>query len=154
MMTSLGDSGLPVFQAGHCDWQRPHSVQVAKSRLPFQVKSSILPRPKTASSAGSSKSIGLPVVLHRQQRAQAVGQALEGDVDRRQADVQVLGVQHDQQERQHDADVRQQRDGLDPLVGGMAQRRQQLAHAVREEGAPAVGKVSPSALTAAPRNTA
>ena len=59
-MTSLGDNGLPVFQAGHCDWQRPHSVQVAKSSMPFQVKSSILPRPKTASSAGSSKSIGLP----------------------------------------------------------------------------------------------
>ena len=32
MITSLGDSGLPVFQAGHCDWQRPHSVQVVKSR--------------------------------------------------------------------------------------------------------------------------
>ena len=31
-MTSLGDSGLPVFHAGHCDWQRPHSVQVVKSR--------------------------------------------------------------------------------------------------------------------------
>ena len=60
MMTSLGDSGLPVFQAGHCDWQRPHSVQVAKSSMPFQVKSSILPRPNTASSGGSSKSIGLP----------------------------------------------------------------------------------------------
>ena len=32
MITSLGDSGLPVFHAGHCDWQRPHSVQVVKSR--------------------------------------------------------------------------------------------------------------------------
>ena len=32
MITSFGDSGLPVFHAGHCDWQRPHSVQVAKSR--------------------------------------------------------------------------------------------------------------------------
>ena len=32
MMISFGDSGLPVFQAGHWDWQRPHSVQVAKSR--------------------------------------------------------------------------------------------------------------------------
>jgi hypothetical protein len=30
-----------VFHAGHCDWQRPHSVQVAKSSMPFQVKSSI-----------------------------------------------------------------------------------------------------------------
>ena len=32
MITSLGDSGLPVFHAGHCDWQRPHSVHVVKSR--------------------------------------------------------------------------------------------------------------------------
>nr|CRL58609.1 hypothetical protein CPGR_05953 [Mycolicibacterium fortuitum subsp. fortuitum DSM 46621 = ATCC 6841 = JCM 6387] len=61
MITSLGDSGLPVFQAGHCDWQRPHSVHVAMSRLPFQVKSSIRPLPNTASSAGSSKSIFSPL---------------------------------------------------------------------------------------------
>src|SRR5678816_2292041 len=27
MIRSLGDSGFSVFQAGHCDWQRPHSVQ-------------------------------------------------------------------------------------------------------------------------------
>ena len=60
MITSLGDKGLPVFQAGHCDWQRPHSVQVVKSRKPFHVKSSILPRPNTSSSDGSSKLIGLP----------------------------------------------------------------------------------------------
>ncbi len=65
MITSFGDSGLPVFQAGHWLWQRPHSVQVAKSSMPFQVKSSILPRPNAASSGGSSKSIGLPLVLHR-----------------------------------------------------------------------------------------
>jgi hypothetical protein len=56
----LGESGLPVFHAGHWDWQRPHSVQVAKSSIPFHVKSSTLPRPKLASSGGSSKSIGLP----------------------------------------------------------------------------------------------
>ena len=60
MIKSLGDSGLSVFQAGHWLWQRPHSVQVAKSSMPFQVKSSILPRPKMSSSPGSSKSIGLP----------------------------------------------------------------------------------------------
>ena len=60
MIRSLGESGLPVFQAGHCDWQRPHSVQVAKSSMPFQVKSSILPRPKMSSSPGSSKLTGLP----------------------------------------------------------------------------------------------
>ena len=75
MITSFGDSGLPVFQAGHWHWQRPHSVQVAKSSMPFQVKSSILPLPKTASSARfstSMKSIGLPsAVGDRQQRAEA-----------------------------------------------------------------------------------
>ena len=45
MISILGDSGFSVFQAGHCDWQRPHSVQVAMSRRPFQAKSSILPTP-------------------------------------------------------------------------------------------------------------
>src|SRR5919112_1163739 len=60
MITILGLSGLPVFHAGHWLWHRPHSVQVVKSSIPFQVKSSILPRPKIASSSGSSKSIGSP----------------------------------------------------------------------------------------------
>ena len=36
MITSLGDSGLPVFQAEHRDWQRPHSVQVAMSSRAFR----------------------------------------------------------------------------------------------------------------------
>ena len=124
MITSLGDSGLPVFHAGHCDWQRPHSVHVAKSSMPFQVKSSILPRPNMASSAGSSKSIGLPLYSIGSSGPSAVGQPLERHVDRRQEDVQVLGVQHDDQEGQHDADVQQQRDGLDDLVAGVAQRMQ------------------------------
>jgi hypothetical protein len=31
---------LAVFQAGHWDWQRPHSVQVVKSSQAFQEKSS------------------------------------------------------------------------------------------------------------------
>src|SRR3954453_3290517 len=64
--TSFGDSGLSVFQAGHCDWPRPHSVQVVKSSRPFQVKSSILPTPSGESSSSSSmfsKSIGLPLTL-------------------------------------------------------------------------------------------
>ena len=43
MISILGDSGFSVFHAGHCDWQRPHSVQVAKSSMPFQLKSSIEP---------------------------------------------------------------------------------------------------------------
>ncbi|SLH09478.1 Uncharacterised protein [Mycobacteroides abscessus subsp. abscessus] len=61
MINSLGESGLPVFQAGHCDWQRPHSVQVVKSRMPFQVKSSNLPAPKVSVSGSAvSMSTGLP----------------------------------------------------------------------------------------------
>ena len=52
-----------MFQAGHCDWQRPHSVQVVKSRMPFQEKSSIEPTPRIESSSRSSMSssvIALP----------------------------------------------------------------------------------------------
>ena len=61
MITILGDSGLPVAHAGHCDWHRPHSVQVAMSSRPFQVKSSILPRPKVSvSGSASSKSSTFP----------------------------------------------------------------------------------------------
>ncbi len=57
MIMSFGLNGLPVFHAGHWLWHRPHSVQVAMSSRPFHVKSSMRPRPKVASSAGSSKSI-------------------------------------------------------------------------------------------------
>ena len=46
MIISLGDSGFSVFQAGHCDWQRPHSVQAMKSTYAFQVKSWMRPLPK------------------------------------------------------------------------------------------------------------
>ena len=66
MISSLGDSGFSVFQAGHCDWQRPHSVQVLKSSRPFQVKSWIDPTPSLASSSRSSMSsrvTGLPAEI-------------------------------------------------------------------------------------------
>ena len=66
MISSLGDSGFSVFQAGHCDWQRPHSVHVEKSRRPFQVKSWIEPTPSLASSSRSSMSsrvTGLPAEI-------------------------------------------------------------------------------------------
>ena len=56
-MSSFGLSGLPVVHAGQTDWQRPHSVQVAKSSICFQVKSSILPTPKTVSSVTCSMSM-------------------------------------------------------------------------------------------------
>ena len=126
-MTSLGESGLPVFQAGHCDWQRPHSVQVAKSSMPF-------PGEVLDLAAAEFRVVGrvfevdrLAVGLDRQQRTQAVGQSLEGDVDRRQEDVQVLGVQHDDQEGQHDADVQQQGHGFQNFVAGVAKRLQDRA---------------------------
>ena len=67
MMTSFGLRGLPVVQAGQTDWQRPHSVQVAKSNICFQVKSSILPTPKTVSSVTFSMSMS--GVLSRPPRA-------------------------------------------------------------------------------------
>ncbi len=75
----------------------------------------------------------LAVCLDRQQRAQAVGQSLEDDVDRCQEDVQVLGVQHDDQERQHDADVQQQGHGFQDFVAGVAEWLQDHAEQLREK---------------------
>ena len=56
IIISLGESGFSVFQAGHWSWQRPHSVQLAMSRTPFQLKSSAAPTPSLASSSRSSRS--------------------------------------------------------------------------------------------------
>ena len=50
MITSFGESGLSVFQAGHWSWQRPHSVQLMRSRRCFHVRSLIVPVPNTVSS--------------------------------------------------------------------------------------------------------
>ena len=61
-MTSLGESGLPVFHAGHWLWHRPHSVQVTRSSSCFQVKCSILPAPKIVSSSIVSMSISRRLV--------------------------------------------------------------------------------------------
>jgi hypothetical protein len=57
MMSSFGDRGLPVFQAGHTDWHRPHSVQVRVSSSCFQERSSICPAPNTVSSETFSMSM-------------------------------------------------------------------------------------------------
>ena len=57
MMSSLGDKGLSVVQAGQADWQRPHSVQVEKSSICFQVKCPISPTPNTVSSSTFSMSM-------------------------------------------------------------------------------------------------
>ncbi len=54
MMNVFGLSGLPVFQAGHACWQRPHSVQVKPSRRSFQPRSWSDFRPNVASSRSRS----------------------------------------------------------------------------------------------------
>ena len=56
--------------------------------------------------------------------------------------MQVLGVQHDQQEHQHHADMQQQGDGLDDLVGVGSQGMQEGGDAVGKEGRRAVGQVA------------
>jgi hypothetical protein len=45
MISSLGDSALPVFHAGQTSWQRPHSVQVTVSIICFHVMSVSVPAP-------------------------------------------------------------------------------------------------------------
>ena len=57
MMSSFGDSGLPVFHAGHADWQRPHSVHVKVSSSCFHDRSSMWPAPNTVSSETFSMSM-------------------------------------------------------------------------------------------------
>ncbi len=54
-----------MFQAGHCDWHRPHSVQVAMSRSCFHEKSSMRPAPKTTSSSSPTSSIDMSGVEAR-----------------------------------------------------------------------------------------
>ena len=58
MMSSFGDSSLPVFHAGQTSWQRPHSVHETVSIICFQVRSAIVPAPKRRSSSSPSKSSG------------------------------------------------------------------------------------------------
>ncbi len=50
----LGLSGLPVAQAGHCDWHRPHSVQVKASSRSFQPRSTTARTPNVPVSASRS----------------------------------------------------------------------------------------------------
>ena len=79
-------------------------------------------------------------VFDGQQRAERVGQPLEDHVDRRGEDVQVRGVQHDDQEGQRHPDVQQQGRRFDDLVGGLAERAKDGGEQVREERSLAVGQ--------------
>ena len=84
MISSFGDSSLPVVQAGQTSWQRPHSVHENVSSVCFQVRSRTVPAPKRISSSGPSKRSG-------SSRPRARVRA-EEHVHRRGGDVQVLRV--------------------------------------------------------------
>ena len=56
MISSLGESTLPVAKAGQASWQRPHSVHENVSSICFQVRSAAVPAPKRMSSSGTSGS--------------------------------------------------------------------------------------------------
>ena len=56
MISSLGESTLPVAKAGQTSWQRPHSVHEYVSSICFQVRSAAVPAPKRISSSGMSGS--------------------------------------------------------------------------------------------------
>jgi hypothetical protein len=58
MISSFGESSLPVVQAGQTSWQRPHSVHENVSNICFQVRSGTVPAPKRISSSGTSKRSG------------------------------------------------------------------------------------------------
>ena len=59
MISSFGDSSLPVAHAGQTSWQRPHSVQDIVSSICFHVMSASVPAPsRSALSSSTSKSSG------------------------------------------------------------------------------------------------
>ena len=122
MISSFGDSSLPVFQAGQTSWQRPHSVHENVSIICFQVRSGTVPAPKRRSSSSPSKSSG---------SSRPPGpRAAEVDVERRGRDVQVLGVREVGEEAEDDQHVRPHEDALEHLgdVAVAEQARQRVRH--------------------------
>ena len=123
MMSSLGESGLPVFHAGHCSGSGRTRCRCAKSSRPFQVKSSTLPTAHEVVLARVLEVDRTAGGVDRQQRAERTRAAGERDVDDGRHDVQVLAVHNEHEESQDDADRDQDRDGLEGLVGLLTQRR-------------------------------
>jgi hypothetical protein len=68
----------------------------------------------------------LAVAAHGLERPEGVGTAGEHDVERGEADVQVLGVGDDDQEGQHDAELEQDEGGLEDAVDAVAEGVQRL----------------------------
>ncbi len=56
MISSFGESSLPVAYAGHTSWQRPHSVHENVSTICFQVRSETVAAPKRMSSSATPSS--------------------------------------------------------------------------------------------------
>ena len=81
-------------------------------------------------------------MLEGLQRAERLGHPLGRHVDRRDEDVEVLGVEHHDQEDQRDPDVEQQEHGLQDEQRGLGQAAEQLADADRDVGARLVGQVA------------
>ncbi len=75
------------------------------------------------------------------QGAQGTGPPREGHVDRRQEDVQVLRVRHEDDEPGDDRNVEDEEDGGQDRVGAGSERVEQLRHRMRREGAPPVGEL-------------
>ena len=122
MITSFGESTLPVANAGQASWQRPHSVQENVSSTCFQVRSAAVPAPKRMSSSGTS---GLEA--QRLEPPAGAG-APEPDVDRGGGDVQVLGARQVREERED-------REHVDPHEHALEHPRRAIAREeVREQG--------------------
>ena len=109
MMRSLGESALPVAQAGHASWQRPHSVHEKVSITCFHVMSATVPEPSRMSSSGpsSSKRSG-------SSRPRARVRPKKTFTDRGR-DMEVLGVRQIGQEPDDEEHVRPDEDALGVL---------------------------------------
>ena len=119
MISSFGDSGLPVFQAGHWLWQRPHSVQVAMSSIAVHLKSSTLATPNVSTSgsaSSSSRTLPLDIIGSRPPSAVRSGWRLVRTLSGAGEDVQVLGVRDQHQEAEDHGDLTEHHDVLDVLL--------------------------------------
>ncbi len=105
MISSFGDRGLPVFQAGHALWHRPHSVHAPRSSRDFCVS----PGQRVGAQRLLASLEGVHVDPQRLQGAARPGRG-QPHVDRAGRDVQVLRVREVHEEPQHEREVHPQQD--------------------------------------------
>ena len=136
--TPIGHAGLA--QAGHCDWHRPHSVQVAMSSRPFQVKSSS-PRPNTSvSGSASSKSSTLPLLRIGSSGPSAFGRRENRTFSGARKMCRCLEYTKNAEEHEDDRDLPKEEYHLEHAVHPVAERRQPVPHDLRGERAVGVGE--------------